>query len=344
MPVDAPVIKTDFTAARLTSPPMAETAFVTGGSGFIGGKLVQRLVDEGRTVCALARSDGAAERVAALGAEPVRGELGDRESLAAGAKGAGVAFHLAAHLGEWGAWEDFERGNVEGTRNALAACASVGVKRFVHCGTEAALMAGEPLVHVDETAPLRPDSRAPYPATKAKAEQAVRQAARDGFDTVVLRPRFVWGKGDTTLLPEMVGTVEAGRFAWVGGGRNVTDTTHVDNVVEGLILAAEKGHSGEAYFVTDGEPVVFREFVTALLLTQGVEAPDRSLPAWTAAPLARICEAAWKLLPLPGEPPMTSFRSWLLTQECTIDIAKAREELGYEPIVNHERGLAELSA
>ena len=143
------------------------------------------------------------------------------------------------------------------------------MRRFVHCGTEAALMAGEPLVHVDETAPLRPDSPAPYPATKARAEQAVRAASRDGFETVVLRPRFVWGKGDTTLLPEMVETVEAGKFAWVGGGRNVTDTAHVDNVVEGLLLAAEKGRPGEAYFVTDGEPVVFREFVTAMLRDPG---------------------------------------------------------------------------
>ncbi|HEX3324424.1 MAG TPA: NAD-dependent epimerase/dehydratase family protein [Solirubrobacterales bacterium] len=322
---------------------MAEAAFVTGGSGFIGGRLVQRLVGEGRTVRALARSEASAARVAELGAEPVRGDLDDPASLAAGAMGTEVAFHLAAHLGEWGPWAEFERGNVLGTENMLAACAGAGVNRFVHCGTEAALMAGQPLVHVDETAPLRSDSRAPYPATKARAEQAVREAAREGFETVAVRPRFVWGKGDTTLLPEMVATVEAGRFAWVGGGRNVTDTTHVDNVVEGLILAAEKGRSGEAYFVTDGEPVVFREFVTALLRTQGVEPPDRSLPAWTAAPMARLCEAAWKVLPLPGEPPMTTFRSWLLTQECTIEIAKAREELGYAPAVSHEQGLAELS-
>jgi nucleoside-diphosphate-sugar epimerase len=344
MPVEAPVIRTDFTGARLTSPPMTETAFVTGGSGFIGGKLVQRLVSEGRRVRALARSDEAAERIAALGAEPARGELGDRDSLTSAATGAGVAFHLAAHLGEWGPWEDFKRGNVVGTKNVLAACQAAGVGRFVHCGTEAALMAGEPLVHVDETAPLRPDSRAPYPATKARAELAVREAARDGFETVVVRPRFVWGKGDTTLLPEMVATVEAGHFAWIGGGRNVTDTTHVENVVEGLVLAAEKGRSGEAYFVTDGEPVVFREFVTALLRTQGIEPPGRSLPAWSAVPMAYVCETAWKVLPLPGDPPMTSFRSWLLTQECTIDISKARAELGYEPIVNHEQGLAELSA
>ena len=321
---------------------MAEAAFVTGGSGFIGGRLVERLVAEGRPVRALARSEAAAERVAALGAEPVRGDIGDRGSLAGAAGGSDVAFHLAAHLGEWGPWEEFERGNVEGTRNVLEACAEAGVRRFVHCGTEAALMAGEPLVNVDESAPLRPNSRAPYPATKARAEQAVRDANRDGFETVAVRPRFVWGRGDTTLLPEMVATVEAGKWAWVGGGANVTDTTHVDNVVEGLVLAAEKGAPGEAYFVTDGEPVVFREFVTALLETQGVQVPGRSIPAWSAAPLARIAETAWKVLPLGGDPPMSTFRSWLLTQECTIDISKARAELGYEPIVSHEQGLAEL--
>ena len=140
----------------------------------------------------------------------------------------------------------------------------------------------------------------------------------------------------------MVATVEAGKWAWVGGGRNVTDTTHVDNVVEGLVLAAERGRPGKAYFVTDGEPVVFRDFVTALMQTQGVEPPDRSLPAWTAAPMARICEALWKVLPLRGAPPMTTFRSWLLTQECTIDISKARVELNYKPVVSHEQGLAEL--
>jgi nucleoside-diphosphate-sugar epimerase len=274
----------------------------------------------------------------------VRGDVGDRAAIATGAAGCNVAFHLAAHLSEWGPWEEFERINVGGTRNTLAACAEAGVRRFVHCGTEAALMAGEPLVQVDETAPLRPDSRAPYPATKARAELAAREADRDGFETVVVRPRFVWGKGDTTLLPGMVETVDAGKWAWVGGGRNVTDTTHVDNVVEGLSLAAEKGRPGEAYFVTDDEPVVFREFVTALLQTQGVEPPDRNLPAWTAAPMARVCETAWKLLPLKGDPPMTTFRSWLLTQECTIDISKARTELGYTPIVTHAQGLADLRA
>jgi nucleoside-diphosphate-sugar epimerase len=319
-----------------------ETAFVTGGSGFIGGRLVQRLVAEGTRVRALARSDRSTEAVTALGAEPVRGELADRASLAAAAAGSQVAFHLAAHLGTWGSREEFIADNVTGTENALAAAREAGVARFVHCGTEAALMAGEPLRNVDETAPLRPDSKALYSSTKALAEQAVLGANADGFETVVVRPRFVWGKGDTTLLPELVSMAESGKLAWIGGGTQLTDVTHVDNVVEGLLLGAREGRSGEAYFVTDGEPVAFREFVTALLETQGVDAPTRSVPAWVAGPAAAAAETAWRMLRLRGEPPLTRFAVWVSSQECTIDISKARSELGYAPVIDRERGLAEL--
>ncbi len=318
------------------------SAFVTGGSGFIGGKLLQRLVGDGWTVRALARSDASARTVSELGAEPVRGDLADVEAMAAGAEGCEYTFHLAAHLGDYGDWDDFERGNVEGTRNALEACARAGVRRFVHCGTEAALMAGEPLVDVDETAPLRPDSPAPYPATKARAEQAVHAANREGFETVALRPRFVWGAGDTTLLPEMVKMVESGRFVWVGGGGQLTATTQVDNVVEGLVLAAQKGRPGEAYFVTDGDPVVFRELVSDLLRTQDVNPPTRTIPAWLGGALAAVGEPAWRYLPLPGRPPLARFTQWILTQECTIDDSKARRELGYEPVVSRAQGLAAL--
>ncbi|MBV9514443.1 MAG: NAD-dependent epimerase/dehydratase family protein [Mycobacteriaceae bacterium] len=320
------------------------TAFVTGGSGFIGGRLIERLVADGITVRALARSDRSAAAVVSHGAEAVVGDLSDTEAITAGAQGAYTAFHLAANTEVWGRWQDFVRDNVTGTQNVLAATRAAGVARFVHCGTEAALIAGEPLVWVDETAPLRPDSRAPYSATKARAELAVRAANTDGFETVVIRPRFVWGAGDTTVLPAMVAMVKSGRFAWIGGGKQLTDVTHVDNVIEGLLLGARDGRGGEAYFVTDGEPVAFRDFVTALLGTQGVQVPDRSIPARVAGPLAATCEALWRALPLPGQPPLTRFAYWLASQECTIDIGKARRELGYRPVKGRAEGLAELRA
>jgi len=318
------------------------TAFVTGGSGFIGGRLIERLVADGVGVRALARSDRAAAAVEARGAEAVRGDLADVDAITAGAQGCDTAYHLAANVEMWGAWDDFVRDNVTGTQNVLAATKAAGVARFVHCGTEAALIAGEPLRNVDETAPLRPDSPAPYAATKARAEHEVRAANRDGFETVVVRPRFVWGAGDTTLLPSMVEMVKSGRFAWIGGGKQLTDVTHVDNVVEGLLLGARNGRGGDAYFVTDGEPVIFREFVSALLETQGVAAPSRSIPTWVAGPLAAACEGLWRATPLPGQPPLTRFTYWVSSQECTIDIGKARRELGYRPIKGRAAGLAEL--
>jgi nucleoside-diphosphate-sugar epimerase len=320
------------------------TAFVTGGSGFIGRRLLARLSAGDCHVRALARSDRAASVVDALGAEPVRGDLSDRAAMRTAAEGCEAAFHLAAHLGQWGTREEFFAGNVTGTENALAAAREAGVRRFVHCGTEAALLAGEPLHEVDESAPLRPDSKALYSSTKALAEQAVRAAAADGFDPIVLRPRLVWGAGDTTLLPELVAAVEAGRFAWIGGGGHLTDTTHVDNVVEGTLLAAARGVAGEAYFVTDGERVVFRDFVSALLSSQGVDPPTRTVPAWLARAVAAASEGAWRTLRLRGEPPLTRLAVWLSSQECTIDISKARAQLGYEPVTSREQGLAEMQA
>jgi nucleoside-diphosphate-sugar epimerase len=319
------------------------TVFVTGGSGFIGGRLIERLRADGHEVRALARSDAAADRVRARGAEPVSGDLSSPDAMREGAEGCEFAFHAAATLGDWGKREDFERGNVDGTRNALASSLAAGVGRFVHVGTEAALLAGQPLVDVDETAPLRPDSTALYSSTKAKAEQLVLDANRDGsFETVVVRPRFVWGRGDTTLLPTMVELVRAGRFAWVGGGHHLTSITHVDNAVEGLVLGATEGNPGNAYFVTDGDPVVFREFVSELLETQGVEPPTRSIPPWLAAGLAAGGETTWRTLGLKGHPPLSRFAYWVTSQECTIRIGKARQQLGYQPVKTREQGLAEL--
>ena len=315
-------------------------AFVTGGSGFVGGALIERLRREGWDVRALARSERAAERVRELGAEPVGGDLDDRAALKAGAEGCELAFHAAAKVEDWGDPADFERLNVCGTQNVIDACREAGVRRLVHVGTEAALMAGQPLVNVDESTPLRPDSAAMYSSSKAKAEQLVRDAG--GLETVVVRPRFVWGRGDTSLLPTIIEMVRSGRFRWVGGGRHLSATTHIDNTVEGLWLAATKAPAGSVYFVTDGEPVVFREFLMEMLGTQGVEIPDKSVPPGVARVAAAASERIWRLLKRPGSPPLTRFAVWVSSQECTIDISRAERELGYRPVTTREEGLAAL--
>ncbi|MGQ0837204.1 NAD-dependent epimerase/dehydratase family protein [Actinokineospora sp.] len=316
--------------------------FVTGGSGFVGGRLIARLVADGHTVRALARSDTAAARVGALGAVAVRGDMDDVASLRTAAQGSDLAFHCAARTTRGGSRAAFWADNVDGTANVVRATREAGVRRLVHVGTEAALMAGQALVGVDETAALRPDSPAHYASSKAAAEQFVLAANSAEFETIVLRPRFVWGAGDTTVLPELLATVAAGRFAWIGDGRHLIDTTHIDNVIEGLCLAAERGRPGEVYFVTDGEPVVFREFITELLATQDVTAPTRSVPAGVAKVAAGVGEAVWRGLRLKGAPPVDYMSLWLSSKECTIDTTKARTELGYAPVRTRTAGFAEL--
>lgn len=324
---------------------MTKNAFVTGGSGFVGGALIRRLVTDGWSVRALARSDSAAAKVTAAGATVIMGGLDDLPNRAEQLSGTDVAFHSAAYTAEWGRPEVYEKINVGGTKAALEACRRAGVARFVHVGTEAALMAGQPLVNVNEEAPLRPDSKVPYCATKARAEQAVMDAdGTGGLQTVVVRPRLIWGPGDTTILPPLLAAIKRGRFRWVGGGRHLTATTHVDNAVEGLVRAAGAEASGRVWFVTDGEPIAFREFITALVATVGVAIADKSIPTPAAKALAAAAEATWRSLHLRGTPPLTRLAVWLSALEVTIDISRARRELQYLPVITRAAGLAQLAA
>lgn len=321
-------------------------AFVTGGSGFVGGRLLDALAARGDDARALARSAASARTVEARGADPVRGDLADVDAMVEGMADCDVVFHLAAKVDEWGDPDAFEAVNVDGTRNALAAARRARVDDFVHASTEAVLADGDPKRDVDETHPIPDDPVGYYPRTKAAAERLVRDAddAGDAPRTSIVRPRFVWGAGDGTLLPAFVDAVRTGSFAWFDGGRYPTSTCHVDNAVEGLLAAAERGDGGEAYFVTDGDPVAFRAFVTDMLDTQGVEPPARTVPrrlAWWGATAA---ETAWRTLPMAGRPPLTRMTVATIGQAMTFDDAKARRELGYEGGTSREAGLEALRA
>lgn len=319
------------------------TVFVTGGSGFVGRNLIRALGERGHAVRALARSRSSFETLRGLGAEPVTGDLDDVSALTRGMTGCDVAYHAAAKVDEWGDPRDFERVNVGGTDNVLAAARRAGLRRVVHVSTEAVLVDGTPLVNVDESRPLPASPLPRYPATKARAEARVVAANGSGLETVVVRPRLIWGADDTSLLPQIAAAVRQGRFMWIAGGRHRTSTCHVRNVAEGLLAAAERGRPGETYFVSDGEPVELRGFLGALLRSQGVTPPERELGHGLALALATGCEAVWDGLRLYRRPPpITRLAVRLIGEEVTVSDAKARRELGYVGHVSRERGLAEL--
>jgi nucleoside-diphosphate-sugar epimerase len=313
--------------------------FVTGGSGFVGGATIRHLAQKS-DVLAMARSEESADKVQRNGARAIPCSLDtvEPDHLA----NCDVVIHAAAKAEAWGKWSDFERVNVDGTRRMLAASKTAGVNRFIHIGTEAALFRGQPMCHIDESYPLAPDSPFAYSATKARAELAVREAndTGKGFTTLVLRPRLVWGPGDETVLPGVKRLVESGQFAWIDDGRSWTSSCYIDNLVHAIELALEHGAGGEAYFITDGEEHTVREFLTAYLRTAGLELPDKSLPGWLVRGLARGIEPIWTLLRIERVPPITRFEACILSVDCTLKIDKAREQLGYAPLVTVKRGLS----
>lgn len=316
--------------------------FLTGASGFIGGAISRQLAGA-HEIVAMSRSEKSDARIEALGVQTLRCDL---DTLSPGdLPECEAVVHCAAWVAPWGRREDYWRANVEGTSRLLEAARAAGAKRFVHISTEAVLWHGQHLRNVDETEPYPNQTPFLYAETKAEAERRVLAANRPGeFETIVLRPRLVWGPGDTTLVPEAIEMVNKGAFSWIDGGRARTSTTHIDNLVHAVGLALERGVGGEIYFVTDGEITDLRSFVTRLLGAHGVALPERSVPSWLARPAATAIEGVWRALGIQQAPPLTRHAVGLLCCDCILNDEKARSTLGYRPVISVEAGLAQLDS
>lgn len=322
---------------------MDRACLVTGGSGFVGARLIELLQQSGWRVRAIGRSAQALTRIEALGASAVWANLEDEASLARAAQDCATIFHAAAMFRLWGPEQAFDQANVEGTRRLLRAARSVGASCFVQIGASAVVMGEpEPMLNVNEQAPLQMHSWAPYSASKARAERLVCQANEPGrFRTAVIRPPFIWGAG-MPMLDQIIQSIERGQFRWPGDGEQAMSTCHVDNVCAAAILAAEHGEGGSSYFVSDGVDSTLRQVITALLATRNVTPPKDSAPFVAAWWMGRILETLWRTLHLRGEPPITRQMLRLIGMPFTLNISRARSELGYCPIVSWERGLASM--
>lgn len=314
--------------------------FVTGASGFVGGAVVKKLVN-GHDIFAMSRTETSDKVIKALGATPVRCALNDIKS--ANLDGVDYVIHCAAFVEQWGDYSDFYDINVKGTQDLLAKAEVAGVKRFVHIGTEASIFYGQHMRNVDETEPLAIDSPFAYSRTKALAEKAVVEFSGQ-MQTISIRPRMVWGEGDQTILPVVLKMHQEGKFMWVNEGKNLTSTTNIKNLVHAIDLALTKGENHNAYFVTDGEAVPFKQFLSAYALTKNVDLGDKSIAVWLMLSLGAVAETIWKVFNLKSEPIMTRFTANIMCRDSIINDAKAREQLGYKPIITLQQGLAELTA
>ncbi|MEQ1506829.1 MAG: NAD-dependent epimerase/dehydratase family protein [Myxococcota bacterium] len=300
--------------------------------GFLGRRIVELLVERGDQVSFLAR--GRYPEVEALGAVGRSIDLRDADAVRTAIAGADVVHHVAGLAGFWGTREVFTSINVDGTRNVLDACLAGGVGRVVYTSTPSVIGYARDALGIEQ-APYPERWESLYGETKARAEQLVRAANGSALKTVAIRPHLVIGPRDNHLLPRVVARAKASQLRIIGDGTNVVDLTYVDNAAWAHLDAADalrdpaSPAAGNAYFVSNDEPVVLWSWTNALLERVGAPPVTRKIGLGAAKLLGGALEVAHRALRLPGEPRMTRFLAVALARSHWYSMAPARRDFGY---------------
>ncbi|CAJ1973603.1 unnamed protein product [Sphenostylis stenocarpa] len=338
---------------------------VTGGRGFAARHLVEMLIRLNEYCVRIADLGDSivlepAEQLGLLGqaldsgrVQYVSLDLRDKAQVLKALEGVEVVFHMAAPNSSINNYQLHYSVNVQGTKNVIDACVEQKVKRLVYTSSPSVVFDGIHGIHnADETIPYTHLPNDHYSATKAEGETLIIKAnGTNGLLTCCIRPSSIFGPGDRLLVPTLVDAARKGKSKFlIGNGNNVCDFTYVENVAHAHICAdralasegpvSEKA-AGEAYFITNTEPMKFWEFVSVVLDGLGYERPRIKIPVVVILPIAHFVEWIYRLLGPYGMkvPQLTPSRVRLTSCSRTFDCSKAKDCLGYAPIVTLQEGL-----
>ncbi|XP_015884388.1 3beta-hydroxysteroid-dehydrogenase/decarboxylase [Ziziphus jujuba] len=338
---------------------------VTGGRGFAARHLVEmlikydmfsvRIADLGPTIdLEPAEEDGVLGKALRSGrAQYVSADLRQKDQVLKACQGAEVVFHMAAPNSSINNYQLHRSVNVDGTKNVIDACIELKVKRLIYTSSASVIFDGvHGIVNGDESVPYPEKYNDYYSATKAEGEALViKSNGVNGLLTCCLRPSGIFGPGDRLLVPSVVTSARAGKSKFIiGDGNNMYDFTYVENVAHAHVCAeralaseskvAEKA-AGQAYFITNMEPIKFWEFMSLILGGLGYERPRIKIPAFVMMPIAHVVEWTYKLFGPYGMkvPQLTPSRIRLLSCCRTFNCSKANDQLGYTPILPLQEGI-----
>lgn len=310
---------------------------ITGATGLVGSHVAQKARELGIPTRALVRSGSPTKLLESWNVELCEGDLSDPESLQRAADGATIVVHCAAMVGDWGPTEVYRKVNVEGLQALLAAMEQAGsVRRYVHISSLGVYEARD---HhgTDETETPSTQGIDGYTLTKVESEQlAAERIGADKLPGVILRPGFIYGPRDRTVLPRIFEKLHSGQFAYLGSPEKLMNNTYVGNLVEAIFLAIERDDAvGEIFNIRDQRLVSKQEFIDTIAQAGGYRAPTKVVPLGVARCLAAILERLWKLLGKSEAPILSSARIKFLGLNLDYSIQKAQEKLGYTGAIDY---------
>ena len=316
--------------------------FLTGASGFVGSHLAQSLIAADHELVCHFRAPQAINTESHSNPEVWSGSLNDVEGLSKRLQGLDVVIHCAAEMKLWNSEKALLDTNVFMTKNILESARQAGIKKLIYMSD--ASIAKNPLgpnLNIAESRDLPLLKNFPYSHSKSQAEQLVLHAGNETLQTICLRPSSIWGKGD--IVDRFLGrAADLNKFGWFDQGNYPFSTCYIQNLCEAVKKALLSDSNQESFFISDGPPMQFRQWMSMRLKAGHYKVPTLSIPRSFARPLARFTENGWKYLPLRGEPPLIREMVHLMAHPFSVSIQKAKDQLGYEPIYAMKDGMLEI--
>lgn len=319
---------------------MPHTYLITGATGFVGSHVAEALAARGEPVRALVRQGSDTALLEKLGVTLVRGDLTNPDALANAVDGVDVVVHCAAKVGDWGHVDEYRKVNVDGLRLLLDAVRSRPLHRFVHISS-LGVYAARHHYGTDETEPLPDNHIDGYTQSKVETEKlALDYNRKYGVPVAVLRPGFIYGPRDRSILPRLADRLREKSVIYIARGKYALNTTYVGNLVDAILLAIDNPAAvGEVFNITDGEFVSKRRFFEAVADGLKLPRPKMSVPVFLARFLANWRERVFRRRNKPHPPRITQAQLKFAGLNLDFSIAKARQKLGYTPRVHFEHGM-----
>ena len=311
---------------------------VTGATGFLGKYVVEELVEHGYQVRAFGRNSKVGRSLENTSVSFFQGDLTNADDVTEACKEMDLVVHAGALSTVWGPWEDFYQANVLGTKYILEACRQTDIQRLVYVSSPSIYAAPKDQLAIKESDAPEENNLNNYIRSKLASERLFKDYP--DVPSIILRPRGLFGIGDTSILPRVINLSQKLGIPLIGDGRQLMDMTCVENVALAIRLAIEAPEAkGEVYNITNGEPRAFRDLLEESLTGLGYPIKYRKIPASLLSGIASSLEFLYKSLNLKREPPLTRYTYYLLRYSQTLDISKAERELGYRPKISISEGI-----